>query len=332
MRRAAAWKRLFSQWDKKTPWILGVSGGMDSMFLLHAMREAGFKNLIVCHLNHGLRENAGYDERLVMRQCVAYGVRCLIRRAKIAEIAARRHQSVETVARDVRRQFFYEIAHQEGAKGVFLAHHADDQAETLLLHLLRGCALTGLAGMAQETAFLPASAPSGAAPVALLRPLLGVRREEIQEYVTQQEIAYVTDESNDSLLYTRNRIRHILLPIASAIMQRDVIGLLSQTAQALRADEDLLASEMPAVLPEKFPTRYAQEPLSRFYRLLVHWLRQQGVPDISFTLLQDAHALCTKRLPAKLNLPGGRWLRRTGGVLWIEAPAEKPSKARKPPR
>lgn len=146
------------------------------MALLHLLIEAGFTNLILCHLNHGLRgEESDGDAALVKRLAKKYALKCEIEGRNVALLAEQRSISIETAAREARHDFFLRMAEKHEAWVVFLAHHAEDQAETILANLCRGSSLAGLAGMRTVQRM-----DSG---LHLVRPLLNLRRTEINAYL-----------------------------------------------------------------------------------------------------------------------------------------------------
>ena len=154
-------------------WLVGVSGGADSVALLHLLAEAGFRNLVVCHLDHSLRGAASTgDARFVQDLAGQLGMKCEIGRVDVRARMAQHGESMETAARNVRHEFFGECARKYRCRRVLLAHHADDQAETVLWNLLRGS--RGLKGMREEQTMSVEKME-----LSLVRPLLGVRHAQL---------------------------------------------------------------------------------------------------------------------------------------------------------
>jgi tRNA(Ile)-lysidine synthase len=207
-RLAASWPP--SEWQDMTV-LLAVSGGPDSVALLRAM--AALKSgaagghpgrLRVAHVNHQLRPGeSDADEALVRDLCGKLGLACEVGRVPVDATASRGGQGLEAIARRARYAFLQEAASASGARFVVTAHTADDQAETILHRVLRGTGIRGLGGMARAR-------PLG--PATLLRPLLGVRRAELTAYLDALGQPCRRDSSNRDLRFTRNRIRHDLLP------------------------------------------------------------------------------------------------------------------------
>ncbi|MFP4640556.1 MAG: tRNA lysidine(34) synthetase TilS [Dehalococcoidia bacterium] len=194
------------------PLVVGVSGGADSVCLLHVLfslkDELGLK-LHVAHLNHGLRGGeADADAEYVASLAQRLGLPATIESRDVEGYRIENRCSLEEAAREVRYRFFAEVAQSLGTDAVMLGHTADDQAETILLHLIRGTGLSGLEGMRPVSHW---QLPSGT-QLNLIRPLLEVNREDTQAYCAIRELYPRVDSSNVSLQHLRNRIRYELLP------------------------------------------------------------------------------------------------------------------------
>ncbi len=183
--------------------VTGVSGGADSvclLFMLCALRERlGFR-VLACHVNHGLRGGAAdADEEYVRSLCESLGVPLRIFRENVELIARKRKQSTEEAGRLVRRSAFEEMCCRDGGTKIATAHHRDDNAETVLMNIARGTGLRGLCGIR---------------PVRgkWIRPLLCLSRDEIEQWLGKKKISFCTDATNEEDVYTRNRIRHHILP------------------------------------------------------------------------------------------------------------------------
>ncbi|MEJ5277520.1 MAG: tRNA lysidine(34) synthetase TilS, partial [Thermogemmata sp.] len=213
------------------PGVVGVSGGADSVALLRALVAAG-RSVTAAHVHHGLRgAEADADEEFVRGLCQRLGVRYEGRRVEVSAWG----RNVEAAGRRARYAFFAEVAQRTGAQWVAVAHTADDQAETILHRLIRGTGLSGLRGMAAERAL----ALPGGGNVPLVRPLLTVRRQQVREYLRQLGQDYREDSSNRNLAYTRNRIRHEVMPLLESFNPRVVEALCRLGEQAAEADEVL---------------------------------------------------------------------------------------------
>jgi tRNA(Ile)-lysidine synthase len=220
--------------------LVGVSGGPDSLCLLDLLVRAGY-TVVVAHLNHGLRFEAEADATYVQKVANGYGVACRVGCCEVREVAEAQHLSIEEAARMMRYRFLFEQARAEGAQAVAVGHTADDQVETVLMHLLRGAGVDGLCGMAMRSCN---EGWDGTIP--LVRPLLGVWRGEIEAYCAERGLNPVQDVSNLQLEFYRNRLRHDLLPALEAYNPQ-VRQVLWRMSQVLRGDADLLKQMTEAV-------------------------------------------------------------------------------------
>ena len=209
-------------------YLLGISGGRDSVALLNSLLEAGTRNLILCHLNHQLRGLfSAHDAAFVRELAEAHELPFEIARANVQRRAGEEKTSLEVAARRARHEFFADCARRHRCPRILLAHHADDNAETVLLTLLRGS--SGLRGMQFESALTV-----GRKTLKLFRPLLDVRRHAIDAYLEENRIPFREDESNSEPFTPRNRLRSEALPLLSEIMGRDVIPAMVRAAHAHR--------------------------------------------------------------------------------------------------
>lgn len=193
--------------------VLALSGGPDSVALFRAMlalcSEKGLagKRLVVAHFNHQLR-GAGSDEdaQWVQNLCSRWGVACQIGAPRsVDELITQKGTPSEALARKARYDFLRQVAEEHGFRYVATAHTADDQVETILHRILRGTGIAGLAGMTRARLLSPA--------VTLIRPFLTFRRQELRQYLADLGQDYRQDASNEDVRFTRNRIRHRLLPL-----------------------------------------------------------------------------------------------------------------------
>jgi tRNA(Ile)-lysidine synthase len=188
--------------------IIGVSGGIDSMVLLHLAHRFGL-NLVVAHVNYQLRKESDLEMQLVQNTAQSMGYEVLIRLAGKEMSDA----SIQAKAREIRRTWFTEIMKETGACHILLGHHANDQAETFILRILRGSGLQGLGAMKMQHG-------------AWIRPLLNVKREQIQSWAEKEGISWCDDSSNATDAYLRNRIRHQIIPKLSDIHPQGLENLL----------------------------------------------------------------------------------------------------------
>ena len=206
--------------------VTGVSGGADSVCLLFVLcelrKKLGFE-VIVCHVNHQLRaEAAEQDEAYVKELCRKLDVPCRIFHENVELIAKNGKKSLEEAGRIVRSNAFETVCRESGANKIATAHHKNDNAETVLLNLARGSGLQGMCGIR---------------PVYgnRIRPLLCLTRKEIEEWLEEEQISYCTDETNEEDEYTRNRIRHKILPVMEQEINRQTVEHINRLS--LQAEE-----------------------------------------------------------------------------------------------
>ena len=221
--------------QKEDKVIAGISGGADSICLLFVLlrlqEKIGF-DVIAVHVNHGLRgETAKRDERFTETFCRERNVPCIVYHENVKEIAAQKKMSVEEAGRLVRRKAFEEVRIRYGGTKIALAHHQNDNAETMLLNLARGTGIRGLSGIRPVNGYM-------------IRPLLGINRKEIEYYLKEHQLSYCEDETNAGDEYTRNRIRHQILPMLEEQVNRQAVRHMNETMEQLN---DLVSVHVAAV-------------------------------------------------------------------------------------
>jgi tRNA(Ile)-lysidine synthetase-like protein len=245
--------------------VVGVSGGPDSLCLLHLVRRLAPELrlwLHVAHLHHGLRgADADADAAFVAELADCWGLPCTVGLADVATLAREAGQSLEEAARQARYRFLAEVAEAGGAATLAVGHNADDQAETVLMHFLRGSGVAGLRGMLPRTPlddYRLFQAGDGDAddlpllsdprvPVSprlhLVRPLLAISRADIEAYCAEYRLAPRTDRSNEDTTFFRNRLRHELLPLLETY-NPGIRHVLAHTAEVLAGDHEVLSREI----------------------------------------------------------------------------------------
>jgi len=188
------------------PILVGVSGGPDSLALMDILDRLGYQ-LVIAHLNHGLRSEAEVEAREVHRMAQARSIPIALDKIDVGEYAEKHSLSIEEAARTVRYQFLFQQAKRYQAQAVAVGHTADDQVETVIMHLLRGSGLAGLRGMQFRT--LP---NNWSYEIPLVRPLLAFWRDEVLAYCQQQQLKPQFDRTNLDVTYFRNRLRHEMIP------------------------------------------------------------------------------------------------------------------------
>ncbi len=296
--------------------LVGVSGGADSVALLHLLLESGSRKLVVCHLHHGLRgRDATADQRFTVNLAQQLGLPIETERLDVRKLAAASGESLETAARRARHAFFAACAKRHRCPRVILAHHADDQAETILWNLLRGS--HGLKGMSPEHQITV-----DGRPLVLLRPLLDTRRADLRAWLVERGLHWREDATNADPFATRNRLRNEAIPLLADIARRDIVPSLSRIAEAETDDREIIRWALDRVR--------ATDPQGRLHlpalrdlpqalqrAVLYRYLTGNHVSGIDRALLDRALALAEPSSPPAINLPGGLHLRRRAGRLII---------------
>ena len=306
--------------------LCAVSGGMDSMCLLHFLLKE-YKNIAVAHFEHGIRaEASAADAAFVEEYCRRLGLRCAVGHGDVPRRVRETGESTEEAARHLRYAFLGEAARALGAEKIALAHHADDNAETLLLHLARGSAAAGLAGMAPERGMY-------------IRPFLTTTRKELAAYAQAQGIVWREDESNADLRYARNRLRARVLPELTAL-NPNAVDAMTRTMAVQRRENELLNRLAAEALGEVKKDDFAvSAPLRVFAaaesalrpRMLALLMEKSGMGrkdiiaghfDAALTLIERGGD------GALLSLPGAWRLQRKGDCLCLLRAAAVPAPVR----
>ncbi len=296
--------------------LIAVSGGADSICLLHCLaglREDLEIDLRAAHLNHRLRPEADADEDYVKHACAQISVPLTSEGYYVKEYQAAYRLTPEEAAREVRYQFLARVAAQVGAARVLVAHTADDDAETVLLHLLRGSGLAGLEGLKALSEWRSTLTD---ARVELARPLLGVSRAEIMEYCQAHNLSPREDASNFDPAFLRNRVRHELLPYLETFNPaiREALRRLGHLAgedlalleaETERRWQTLAQVADGSVVFKRSDIATLETPLKR--RLLRRALAELrgSLKDIEWRHTEDMLALLEKPAGKRINLPGG---------------------------
>ncbi|MCP4643939.1 MAG: tRNA lysidine(34) synthetase TilS, partial [bacterium] len=300
--------------------LVAVSGGPDSMALLHILRELGH-TIEVAHLDHQTRDGASAaDAAFVQGQAAQMGLPCHLKSNPVAKEASQSSLSFEEYARNVRYEFLFHTAHARDCAALATGHHANDQVETVLMRFLRGTTARGLAGIP------PVGDREG---VRLVRPLLDCTREEIEAYVTERGIETRCDHTNTDPRYLRNRIRAELLPQLARDYNPQVDGAILRMSEVLRDENDLLDTLARAlvekclqddgtVLRETFAAFHPA--LQRRAVLILAW--QHGI-DCPFDRVEAARDfICSAPSGTCFDLGGGVMLRNSRDVTELAEEAQ----------
>lgn len=289
-------------------WAVGVSGGADSVALLWLLRRRNDLSLHVVHLDHQTRGlQSTQDAQFVAELSAKWKLPCTVAlRGQIEPLVNDLPSNPSARYRAVRLALFKQVVRTNNLAGVILAHHADDQAETVLHRLLRSSSYAGLAGM---------STIAQIGELTILRPLLGVRRQDLRACLLTNSIPWREDTSNLSAQYLRNRLRKLL------VAHPQLVHVMLELSAACRQLRDWARSAAP-VLDENISVR----ELSRLPRILAsesvrRWLIDRGMPvqQIEPAVIQRLLIMAADAAsPGKQDFPGGLRLRRRKGMLMVE--------------
>ncbi|MBN1396146.1 MAG: tRNA lysidine(34) synthetase TilS [Pirellulales bacterium] len=308
--------------------LAAVSGGCDSVALLRAMtavRSAGEGRIVAAHLDHGLRPDADEDRQFVVELCGRLQIDCEAERIDVGREAQRRGEGVEAAARRCRYRFLKTAAEKFGARFVVTAHTADDQVETILHRIVRGTGVRGLSGMARTRRLGHAS---------LVRPLLGIRREELLAYLRDLGQTYRVDASNADRRFTRNRIRLELLPrlrrrfnpeIDAALLR---LGAIAGRSQAVidrlveeRFEQCVVIENKDAVAVDlgvlvDWPPHLVRELFMAVWRR-----RQWPLQPMGMAQWEELARLAAAGADARRDLPGGVTAEIASGKIRLRRPS-----------
>lgn len=301
--------------------VVAVSGGPDSLCLLHLLYQFMPRlqlQLRVAHLDHQLRPESADDARFVVQIAASWGLPITVGQEDVAAFARSSRMSLETAGRAARYRFLVATTRETGAQAIAVGHTADDQAETVLLRLLRGAGPSGLAGMRPKR--LEAGIP-------IIRPLLGTTRTEVEAYCMEQGLVPRYDRSNEAPIFLRNRVRGYILPLLKTY-NPSIVAVLGRTARVCAEEDDLLNDlveqhwSMLATVDEAGVVldRQAFQSLHRaLQRRMVRKSVQMLDPNVE---LQAKHldlalaAIAAQR--QRLQLPDRIWLRINRSQLRFE--------------
>jgi tRNA(Ile)-lysidine synthase len=302
--------------------VVAVSGGVDSMVLLDLLLKERGLTLVAGHFNHGLRgKESDTDETFVAERARMYGVPFHAGRGDTAGEARRRGVGIQEAARDLRYDFLFRLREATGAARIATGHHADDNAETILLHLFRGAGVQGMSGI----------------PVArdgIIRPLLFAEREEIEEYARSEHIPFRTDSSNAKDDYTRNAVRHHVLPLLKELVTPAVVGNINRSGDNFRTVAAYLKEEARKVLEActidrtgdglhlSVPELTARPLLLRQYAVLAALEEVSGAPPGS-DRVAAVLGLLENEPGTLVTVTGGTEALRTRGEILIRLRIEK---------
>ena len=212
--------------------VCGISGGPDSISMLNILKELKEEKyfnfeIYVAHINHGLRENAKIDEQYVLDYCKNNGIECFILNTNIKEIAEKEKRGLEETGRNIRYKFFDEILNKTKSNKIAIAHNSNDNVETIVMNIIRGSGLSGLKGIEVKNG-------------KYIRPLIDANREEIELYCELEKLNPRHDESNDENIYTRNKIRNIVIPYVKEELNPNFLETITRLSEIAKDDLEYL--------------------------------------------------------------------------------------------
>ena len=302
--------------------LCALSGGADSMYLLCRLLEGREKyGWAVCaaHFNHGLRESAGRDADFVRAWCEARGVPLTAGREDVAALARREGLGIEEAGRAARYRFLADAARRAGLEFIATGHHAGDNAETVLMNLIRGCGLKGLTGIPQRRGNI-------------VRPMLEVSRPEIESYLRERAVPHVEDETNAGLDYARNRVRHRLLPLLEELNPRAAAHI-AAAARRLGEDEELLSAQAAPLIAQgldipdglALPVRALREaPRPLALRACAMLLERAGLGGEAVHLENILSIAAGDGPSAHVDVPGGSVRRQYELLVFSPGPEPEP--------
>ncbi len=286
--------------------IVAVSGGIDSMVLLdvlNAVRSEFSLTLAIGHCNHQLRGNeSDEDEAFVRSTAQRYGIECYIEQTNTAKIADTEKKSLQETARELRYAFLQKLRSSSGFNVIATAHHADDNTETMLFNMFRGAGVQGLSGI-----------PAMRKDACIIRPLLFATRNDIASYAQEQDIQFREDSSNANPEYTRNYLRHTLIPSIREHINPNLTATLQRTSELFNQLEEYIEEESKKVVGTVVIAESKEEiilDLGKFHSLqifLQEYLLQQfakriAVGEIDFGSVKMLHRLSRGATGSSLTL------------------------------
>ena len=296
-------------------YLVGLSGGRDSVALLHWLLEAGYQKLIACHLNHHLRGRAsGADARFVQKLVDRYDVNLVVGSANVRALATKQKMSIEAAGREARYKFFARVAKRRRLRAIFLAHHADDVVETFLINLFRGSGPTGLAAIREVS-----KRRIDGVDLTIVRPFVGLWRWQIDDYVRKHRLKFREDSSNTDLALFRNRVRRRIIPYLEKAIGRNIRQSIWRAAVIAAEEENWIETQLPNTTGTELSVLELRKlPVALQRREIVKWLRERKIANVGFDVVENVRALLDPdSRTAKANLPQGRHVRRRAKKIFI---------------
>ncbi len=214
--------------------VVGVSGGPDSICLLHilhSLKEELNIEIYVAHINHMIREVADEETEYVQKFCEDLGIKCFVRKENIIKMAKEQKKGTEEVGRTVRYEFFNEVLEKTNSNKIATAHNSNDRAETVILNILRGSGLPGLKGIEAKR------------NEKYIRPLINTKREDIEKYCIENNLNPKYDESNNENIYSRNKVRNEIIPYIKKEFNQNIINTINRLSQVATEENEYMQNK-----------------------------------------------------------------------------------------
>lgn len=297
--------------------LIGLSGGADSVCLTHALymlsADLGIK-LYTAHINHGIRgAEAARDEEFAKSFSKSLGIECFTMKADVPAVAKENGISEETAGRQIRYEFFKNLCKEHGIDKIATAHNKNDNAETLVMNFMRGSSIKGLCGIPYKRENI-------------IRPVLSLDRAQIEEYCRQNNLEYMTDSTNGSLLYTRNKIRHSLIPLIEKEFNSNFINTVTDNAALIGEDNEYIEKQTneayKSIVSDNTADIDSLKKLDKTLqrRIILRMIQHARASheDIRSVYVNDVLDLLTKNSGASVNLSDNIVARIQYGNLIIE--------------
>jgi len=293
--------------EKNERVLVGVSGGPDSLALLHVLLSLEY-DVCVAHVNHGLRETADSDEEFIKKFCDAKNIPCFVKKIQLKELLAQdeklKGMSTEEAGREARYQFFHEVAKENQCHKIATAHNNNDNVETVLMNMMRGSGLSGLKGIEPQRENI-------------IRPLIEVTRKEIESYCNENHLEPRIDETNEETIYTRNKVRLELIPYLEKNINSNIIQNITRMAEIIREEEKWISKQVEQnyrkILKEEKINQFVICDLKQFNQLDIVLKRRiilksiikvlGNAKDIEKVHVDDIVKLCENNVGGKYLTP-----------------------------
>ncbi len=298
--------------------LIGLSGGADSVCLTHilaCLKDEFNLTVYTAHVNHGLRgEEADRDEKFAAEFSKSLGIECITEHENVKEYAKKQGISEELAGRKLRYAFFENTIKKYELNKIATAHNKNDNAETIVMNFIRGSVVQGLCGIPVKRGNI-------------IRPLLDATREEIEEYCRKNSLSYVTDKTNNEMIYTRNKIRIDLIPKIQSEFNGNFIENVTKNAELIAVENDFLEKAAEDIFDNYkdgyIPLKYLDAHMAVTRRVIIKMIKSAGITDITSEYIGAVFSLLDNQSGKSVNLPKGNIAKIEYGKLYIGKASEK---------